>query len=66
MSKSMEHVLHAVLFTVALYLAMTFLLKQNKEVACSRSILLGALSLAYMVMFNHSFPPSKLSPSLGF
>ena len=66
MGKSMEHVLHAALFTVVLYLGMTCLLKQNKEMACNRSILLGSLSLVYMVMFGHSFPPKGLNPNLGF
>lgn len=66
MGKSMEHVLHAAVFTVVLYLGMVYVLKQNKEMAYSRSILLGSLSLVYMVMFGHSMPPRGLNPSLGF
>tara|TARA_B100001287_G_C22555450_1_gene468881 strand:+ start:639 stop:839 length:201 start_codon:yes stop_codon:yes gene_type:complete len=66
MGKSMEHVLHAAVLTFVLYLGMVYLLKQNKEMACSRSILLGSLSLVYMVLFGHSVPPSGLNPSLGF
>ena len=66
MSQSLEHVLHAVVLGVALYLGMVFLLKQDKEKACSRSVLLAGVALVYMIMFGHDFPPKNLNPSLGF
>ena len=65
----MEHVLHAAVLTVVLYVGMRFGLKQGEEMACSRSILFGSLSLVYMIMFGHSVPFSndfKLNSSLGF
>jgi hypothetical protein len=35
---------------------MLFILKQNLKVAEDRSILLGALVLAYMILFGHGLP----------
>ena len=66
MKKNLEHVMHALVLTVVLYFSMIYLLNQSQEKACSRSILLGALALAYMIMFGHSFSPSTLNPTLGF
>ena len=66
MKQELEHIMHAGVLTVVLYFAMIYLLNQSQEKACSRSILLGALALVYMIMFGHSFPPGRLNPSLGF
>ena len=66
MKQNLEHVIHAVIITIVIYFAMIYILKQSQDKACSRSSLLGALALAYMIMFGHSFPPVKLNPSLGF
>ena len=66
MKQNLEHVMHAVIFTIGIYFVMVYLFNQSQDKACSRSILLGALVLAYMIMFGHSFPPVKLNPSLGF
>jgi len=66
MGQSLEHVLHAVVFGVVLYVGMVFLLKQDKEKACNRSVLFAGVALVYMIMFGHNFPPKNLNPSLGF
>jgi len=66
MSQSLEHILHAVMLGVVLYLGMFYLLKQDKEKACSRSVLFAGVALVYMIMFGHNFPPKSLNPSLGF
>ncbi len=66
MKQNLEHVMHAVIFAIVVYFVMIYVLHQSQEKACSRSILLGALALVYMIMFGHSFPPVKLNPSLGF
>ena len=66
MKQNLEHILHAAILTVVLYFGMIYVLNQSQDKACSRSILLGALALVYMIMFGHSFPPGRLNPSLGF
>ena len=66
MNNNLEHVLHALILGVVLYLGMVYLLKQSKEKACSRSVLLAGIALVYMIMFGHDFPPKELNTSLGF
>ena len=51
-------VLHAVIITGLLYLLMVFALGQKQQVAENRSILIGALVLAYMILFGHGLPTS--------
>jgi hypothetical protein len=50
--------IHSAIITVILYVIMKFLLKQSEMVAQDRSILLGALTLVYMILFGHSLPTS--------
>ena len=64
MKRNLEHIFHAVIITVVLYFVMTLLLKQNTDKACSRSIVLGSISLIYMIMFGHNFPPKNINSSL--
>ena len=66
MKKNLDHVMHSVVISIVLYFVMVHLLNQSQEKACSRSILLGGVSLVYMILFGHSFPPGRLNPSLGF
>jgi len=49
-------VLHSVIIGVLLYLFMVFILGQKQSVAESRSILLAAFVLIYMIVFGHGFP----------
>jgi hypothetical protein len=35
---------------------MKFLLKQSQTMSLNRSILIGALALAYMILFGHGLP----------
>ena len=48
--------IHSAIIAVILYLIMNFLLKQSEMVSQDRSILIGALTLVYMIMFGHSLP----------
>ena len=48
--------IHSVIITVILYVIMKFILKQSDMVAQDRSILIGALVLAYMILFGHGLP----------
>jgi len=56
MERGLMMLLHAVLIGVLLYLLMVYGLKQSTRVAEDRSVLLGALVLAYMVLFGHGLP----------
>ena len=58
-------VLHGAIIAVVLYLIMFYGLKQNHNAALSRSVLLGLLAAAYMILFGHG-APTKLNPALGF
>ena len=48
--------IHSVIIAVILYVIMKFILKQSEMVAQDRSILIGALSLVYMILFGHGLP----------
>ena len=48
--------IHSAIITLILYVIMKFLLKQSDMVAQDRSILIGALTLVYMILFGHSLP----------
>ena len=66
MNQNLEHVLHSAILCVVLYLGMTKLMGQGSDKACSRSIIISALALIYMIMYGHQFPPGTMNPSLGF
>ncbi len=57
-------VIHSIVITAVLYVVMTKLLKQSIPVATDRSILLGTIILAYMILFGHSFPPGRMNPNI--
>ena len=63
MERGLMMLLHALLLGVLLYLLMVYGLKQSTRVAEDRSVLLGALVLAYMVLFGHGLP-TKLNKNL--
>lgn len=56
MENPLTHVFHAFIITLILYVLMKFLLKQSQTMALNRSILIGALSLSYMILFGHGLP----------
>jgi len=56
MEYPLNHLFHAFIITLILYVLMKFLLKQSQTMALNRSILIGALALAYMILFGHGLP----------
>lgn len=50
--------LHSVVIGIVAYLFMIYALGQSQMVAENRSFLLGAVVLAYMIMFGHGLPTS--------
>lgn len=55
--------LHSAIITVILYLLMVIILRQRMDVALDRSILIGAITLVYMIVFGHGLP-YKINPNL--
>jgi putative effector of murein hydrolase len=56
MEEVLNHVLHAFIIAIVLYILMKFLLKQSQNMALNRSILIGAVALIYMILFGHGLP----------
>jgi putative effector of murein hydrolase len=56
MESALSHLLHASIITIILYVIMKFILKQTDTMSLNRSILIGALSLIYMILFGHGMP----------
>ena len=52
----LNHVFHALIITIILYVIMKFLLIQSQNMALNRSILIGAIALIYMILFGHGLP----------
>jgi nicotinamide riboside transporter PnuC len=49
-------ILHSLLIGIVLYVFMLFGLGQQNEIAQSRSILIAAIALIYMILFGHGLP----------
>tara|TARA_B110000977_G_scaffold199323_1_gene286373 strand:+ start:587 stop:760 length:174 start_codon:yes stop_codon:yes gene_type:complete len=49
-------VVHGIIIGLLAYLVMLFLLKQSASVAEYRSVLLGLISVLYMMHFGHRLP----------
>lgn len=49
-------VVHGLFMMLLAYFVMTMVLKQSPSVAESRSVMLGALTIIYMVQFGHKLP----------
>lgn len=56
MEGALNHVFHAFIITIVLYIVMKFLLRQSQTMSLNRSILIGALALIYMILFGHGLP----------
>jgi putative effector of murein hydrolase len=56
MESPLNHLFHAFIITILLYVLMKFVLKQSQNMALNRSILIGAAALIYMILFGHGMP----------
>lgn len=63
MESGLIMLLHSFIITSVLYIIMVYLLKQRPIVAENRSILIGAIILAYMILFGHGLP-NKINKNL--
>jgi len=48
--------LHSAIIAVLMYLGMVYVLNQKHNIAENRSLLVGASSLIYMILFGHGLP----------
>ena len=56
MESALVHLFHAFILTIVLYLLMRFALRQSQNMSLNRSLLIGAVALAYMILFGHGLP----------
>lgn len=56
MESTLMHLFHALIITLILFIVMKYLLKQSQTRALTRSILIGAVALIYMILFGHGLP----------
>ena len=56
MEGALNHLFHALIITIILYVIMKFFLRQSQNMSLNRSILLGAIALIYMILFGHRLP----------
>jgi hypothetical protein len=56
MESGMTMLLHSFAIGFFLYILMVYVLGQNQAIAENRSILIGAIVLAYMILFGHGLP----------
>lgn len=63
MENSFTMFLHSAIITVILYFIMVIVLRQRRDIALDRSILIGAITLVYMIVFGHDLP-RKINPNL--
>ena len=56
MEGALNHLFHAFIITIILYVIMKFVLRQSQNMALNRSILVGAIALIYMILFGHRWP----------
>jgi len=58
MESAIIMVLHALIIGIVLYVIMLYVLRQTQVKAETRSVLLAAIVLIYMVLFGHKLPTS--------
>ena len=56
MERGLVMVFHSFIIGILLYVFMVFGLRQQKNVAENRSILISACVLIYMILFGHGLP----------
>ena len=53
----LNHLVHACILVAIAYVGMLYGLKQSPAVAETRSLALGSVAFAYMLLFGHDLPP---------
>ena len=58
MERGLVMLLHSVIIAIIAFIAMVYFLKQDANLAENRSLLIGSVSLIYMILFGHKLPTS--------
>lgn len=58
MESPRQMILHSLIIGLILYFIMIFIFKQDQVKAETRSILIGAIVLIYMIVYGHDLPNS--------
>ena len=56
MERGLKMLLHSAVIAMVAYVVMVYVLGQSAMMAENRSLFLGAVALAYMLMFGHGLP----------
>jgi phosphate starvation-inducible membrane PsiE len=56
--------IHSVFIALILFVLIFYVLQTNYEVALTWSVLIGAISLVYMVIFGHNLPSTNINNNL--
>jgi len=64
MYPELTHVMHSAVLAFVLFFVMK-MMGQSEAMAMSRSVLIGAAALVYMIMYGHRMP-GKINSRLGF
>ena len=63
MDSPINHLLHALVIALIIYVIMRFGLKQSEMKAQTRSLVVGLLAGLYMLLFGHGMP-TKLNKNI--
>lgn len=55
---------HSVFISLILFVLIFYVLQTNLEVATTWSVLIGAISLVYMILFGHNLPSTSINNNL--
>jgi ABC-type phosphate transport system permease subunit len=65
MENALTMVGHSVIIGLVAYIIMVYLLTQLHNKALNRSVLIGSLACAYMIIYGHDFPSKDaINPNL--
>jgi len=56
MESALTMLMHSVIIGAILFIVMRFVLGQSRSMAETRSILIAAVALIYMILFGHGLP----------
>jgi hypothetical protein len=56
MNSTVGHLLHAVAIAAVSFIIMKYTLNQSCDTATTRSLVIGAVVLIYMILFGHGLP----------
>jgi competence protein ComGC len=65
MESPMEMLLHSVIISIVMFILLRFMVKQSDNKAMTWSMLIGSLSLFYMLVWGHKLPSLNINTALS-